>query len=233
MRRNAVLAAIAAVGLAACSGGAPGNTTLPRTSRPTTGPVGSASGTAGSTTGAPSSPPRTHTPPSESPIPTESPVPVESNPPGDIPDSTQFVPYRSTGGGFEIRAPEGWSRRSTSSQVSFTSKLNTISVSWRQTSIQPTAAAVKRSEVPELKRAFRAFELVEVRAVQLSGGSAIQVDLHANSDPNRVTGKQYRLDVLRFDFFRNGREASIDLASPVGSDNVDAWKLISESFRWR
>src|SRR5207237_1341597 len=50
------------------------------------------------------------TSPSESPIPSERPVPAESNPPGDIPDNTQFVPYRSADGKFVVKVPEGWSR---------------------------------------------------------------------------------------------------------------------------
>jgi hypothetical protein len=143
------------------------------------------------------------------------------------------VPYHSAAGGFEIQAPEGWARRTTSSQVTFNSNLNTIGLTWRATSTQPTAAAVKRSEIPGLAHSFRAFRLVSVQPVSLPGGSAVQVDFHVNSDPNPVTGKQYRMDVLRFDFFRGGREASLDLTSPVGSDNVDDWKLVSESFRWR
>lgn len=171
--------------------------------------------------------------PGESPVPVESAVPVESNPPGDIPDSTQFVPFRSAAGGFEIKAPEGWARRTTGSTVTFTSKLNGISASWRQTSTPPSPDAVKRSEAPQLRRTFRAFRIVSAKGVSLPGGAAVQLDFHANSEPNSVTGKQYRLDVLRFDFFRNGREVSLDLSSPVGSDNVDAWRLISESFRWR
>jgi hypothetical protein len=240
MRRIGTLAVVGAIGLAAvaCSNGGPAGTTS--TPAATTGPAGTTTGpgatSSSGTTSGPQSPAGTSAgspTPAESPVPTELPVPIESNPPGDIPDSTQFVPFRSAPGGFEIRAPEGWARRTTSSAVSFTSKLNTITISWRQTSMQPTPGAVKSSEVPQLRQSFRAFELVSVQAVTLPGGNAVQVDLHANSDPNAVTGKQYRLDVLRFDFFRNGREASVDLSSPVGSDKVDAWKLISESFRWR
>jgi hypothetical protein len=30
-----------------------------------------------------------------------------------------------------------------------------------------------------------------------------------------------------------GKVATIDLATPVGVDNVDAYRLISQSFRWQ
>jgi hypothetical protein len=47
-----------------------------------------------------------------------------------------------------------------------------------------------------------------------------------------VTGRQYRLVVERFYFYQNGRGAALSLSSAVGSDNVDPWRKVSESFRW-
>ena len=43
----------------------------------------------------------------------QAPVPAESNPPGDIPDTTVYVPYRSAAGHVALKVPEGWSRKST------------------------------------------------------------------------------------------------------------------------
>ena len=75
----------------------------------------------------------------------------------------------------------------------------------------PRSASVKRSEIPELGETSRAFELVGVKKVhRFPAGTRSQVEFHANSEPNSVTGKQYRLDVLRYVLFRNGREVSID-----------------------
>ncbi len=152
------------------------------------------------------------TSPSESPIPSERPVPAESNPPGDIPDNTQFVPYRSADGKFVVKVPEGWSR-----------------------------------VTPTLRRTERAFTLGKVIScapsctipystgpisVSLSAGNAVVVTYQENSAPNTVTGKQYRLEVVRFDFYRSGEEADLVLSGPVGSDNVDPWRLVAQSFRW-
>src|SRR5438094_10559204 len=50
-------------------------------------------------------------------VPVESPVAAENNPPGDIPDNTQFIPYRSTKGGFVVKVPEGWARAGGTSAV--------------------------------------------------------------------------------------------------------------------
>ena len=165
-------------------------------------------------------------------IPTESPIPVESNPPGDIPDNAAFVPYTSKAGGFTISTPEGWARTTTGNAVTFTDKLNTVVVSWSPASSAPTVASVKKDEVPMLANTERAFKLVSVTTATLPAGPAVMVEYQVNSDPNTVTGKQYRLDVQRYVLFRNGREIAIGLRSPVGSDNVDPWRIVTESFTW-
>ncbi len=210
-------AALATVTLfAACTGG-------PNTIAPPTGPTRSPTG--GTHTPEP-------TPSRRSPAPAESPVPAESNPPGDIPDSTAFVPYRSKAGGFKISAPEGWARTTTSSSVTFTDKLNTIVVSWQPASTAPTVASANATDVPQLRKETRAFRLGKVGAASLPAGKAILVDYQVNSEPNKVTGKQYRLDVLRYELFHNGTEGVITLLSPVGADNVDPWRIVTQSFGW-
>jgi len=170
--------------------------------------------------------------PTESPIPTESPVPVENNPPGDIPDNAAYVPYTSKTGGFTISTPEGWARTTTVNSVTFTDKLNTVVVSWTNAPTAPTVASVKKTEVPQLASTERAFKLVSISTATLPAGPTVVVEYQANSEPNAVTGKQYRLDVQRYVLFRNGREIAIGLRSPVGSDNVDPWRIVTESFRW-
>jgi len=39
--------------------------------------------------------------------------------------------------------------------------------------------------------------------------------------------------IERFELYRNGRSAVVSLSSAVGSDNVDPWRTVSQSFRWR
>jgi len=48
-----------------------------------------------------------------------------------------------------------------------------------------------------------------------------------------VTGKRVTLVVDRYYFAHAGKEAIVDLGTPVGVDNVDAYRLMIESFRWR
>src|SRR5256885_3803550 len=52
---------------------------------------------------------------------TQSPVPAESNPPGDIPDTTIYVTYRSAPGHLLLKVPEGWSRKTGPASSTFTS----------------------------------------------------------------------------------------------------------------
>ncbi len=60
-----------------------------------------------------------------------------------------------------------------------------------------------------------------------------KVTLHRQSAPDPVTGKQLPLSVDRYEYGRGGKVAVLELATPVGVDNVDAYRLISESFKWQ
>lgn len=162
----------------------------------------------------------------------ERPIPAESSPPGDIPDNQAFVAYHAAGG-FDVEVPEGWARTTTTSGATFTDKLNAIAASWRTTSEPPSEQRARSKDVPELQRTQHAFELRDISTVKLPGGTAVLIEYRANSAPNDVTGKRYRLDVLLYEFFRAGTEADLSLSSPVGADNVDPWNKVSRSFAWR
>jgi hypothetical protein len=162
----------------------------------------------------------------------QAPVPAESNPPGDIPDTTVYVPYRSPAGHVALKVPEGWSRKSTPTSSTFTSNLNSISVAWMPMSGVPTVSSARATTVRALQSSMLAFRLQRVRAVSLAGGPAVEVIYQVNSAPNPVTGRQYRLVIERFELFHKGQGAVLSLSSAVGSDNVDPWRIVSESFRW-
>ena len=48
-----------------------------------------------------------------------------------------------------------------------------------------------------------------------------------------MTGKRVKLVVDRYYLWHGGRRAVVDLGTPEGVDNVDAYRLMIESFRWR
>jgi len=162
----------------------------------------------------------------------QAPVPVQVHPAGDIPDTTVYVPYQSAAGHLLVKVPEGWSRQKTASSATFTSNLNSISVAWMPMTAAPTVSSVRATTVPALQRAALAFRLQAVRAVKLTGGPAVEIIYQVNSRPNSVTGRQYRLVIEQFELYKHGRGAALSLSSAVGSDNVDPWRIVSESFRW-
>jgi hypothetical protein len=53
------------------------------------------------------------------------------------------------------------------------------------------------------------------------------------SPPDPVTGKRLKIIVDRYEYGKGGRVAVLELATPEGVDNVDAYRLISESFKWQ
>ena len=162
----------------------------------------------------------------------QAPIPAESNPPGDIPDTTVYVPFVSAKGHVRLKVPEGWARKETATSSTFISNLNSISIAWQPMSAAPTVSSARSTTVPALSQAGLAFRLRSVRAVTLQGGPAVEIIYQVNSQPNAVTGRQYRLVIERFEFYKSGRAAVLSLSSAVGSDNVDPWRIVSESFRW-
>jgi hypothetical protein len=74
-----------------------------------------------------------------------------------------------------------------------------------------------------------------VRVVLRSGKgkTAKKITYTTVSKPNPVTGKRVKLMVDRYVLARGGKVATIDLGTPIGVDNVDAYKMMAASFRWR
>jgi hypothetical protein len=160
-------------------------------------------------------------------------APAGTAAPGDIPDSTVYVPYQSAAGHLQIKVPEGWSRSTTATSTTFISSLNSINVAWMPMTAAPTVSSVRATAVPALKASTSAFQLQSVWPVSLTGGPAVELIYLRNSAPNPVTGRRYRLVVERFALYHHGRGAVLSLSSAVGSDNVDPWRIVSQSFLWR
>lgn len=174
----------------------------------------------------------TTSPTSENSTPAAAAVEQEINPPGDIPDNQVFVSYHSDAGGYTLDIPEGWSRTESGPNVGFADKLDSINVEIYSRSAAPTVDSVSNDELPQLAQQTEAFAVVEIKAVDLPVGRAVRIRYQANSAPDEVTGKKVRLEVDRYEVFKDGKVAAISLAAPAGSDNVDVWKQIADSFTW-
>ena len=170
--------------------------------------------------------------PTVSPVPTEVAIAPEVNPPGDIPDNQAFVTYTSLTGGYTVTMPEGWARQEAGANVTFVDKLHQFSVEVGCADAAPTVDSAKAQDAAGLAARTPAFELVEVTSVDIPAGSAVLIRYRMNSAPDEVTGKQIRLDVDRYEFFKDGRLAAVSLAAPAGSDNVDVSNQVARSFQW-
>jgi hypothetical protein len=74
---------------------------------------------------------------------------------------------------------------------------------------------------------------VSVRKGAAEGKPETKTTYSRLSAPDPVTGKRLHLMVDRYEYPHGGKVAVVDLVTPVGVDNVDAYRLISESFQWR
>jgi len=68
--------------------------------------------------------------------------------------------------------------------------------------------------------------------VTRNAGPAVLIVYRANSPADPVTGKTVRQDVERYEFWHAGKLAVVTLSSPQGSDNVDPWRKVTDSFAW-
>jgi hypothetical protein len=70
-------------------------------------------------------------------------------------------------------------------------------------------------------------------ALKIGGLAAVKAVYSTTSAANAVTGKSVKLIVDRYELGRGGTRATVDLGTPVGVDNVDAYRLMIQSFRLR
>jgi hypothetical protein len=159
-------------------------------------------------------------------------TPTESSPLGDIPDNQVYVPYSPSDGTFTVKVPEGWARTDITGGVSFTDKLNTVTVQQLSGRPAPNQDSVLRSELADIANAESSVTLGTVDTRSLPVGDVIHATYTADSPPDPVTGRVTRDDVELYVFWRNGSEVLLTLSGPHGADDVDAWRTVSSSFTW-
>jgi hypothetical protein len=157
---------------------------------------------------------------------------TESLPPGDIPDNQVFVAYSSPQGGYSVKYPQGWAQRTSGATSTFSQNFNTMTVTAAPAASAPTLASA-RAQVAAKLQSVPGFKLGTIDQVSRTSGPAIRIAYQATSPTDPVTGKSVPLDVERYLFWRNGKLVTITLSSAHGSDNVDPWKTVTDSFTWR
>jgi hypothetical protein len=95
----------------------------------------------------------------------------------------------------------------------------------------PTPAAAQ-AQLAALGRSNPTLVAGTARAIVLPSGPGVKIAYTTKSAPNPVTGKSVTLMVDRYELAHGGRVARIDLGTPTGVDNVDAYRKMAESYRW-
>jgi len=150
---------------------------------------------------------------------------------GDIPDNQVFLTLHDKAQGFSMKYPEGWAQQAKGTLLTIQDKNNIVRVAI-STAPAPTVASVT-SDMTTLKQKEPSLKAGTPAAMTVSGHPAIKVTYTTTSTPNAVTGKTVTLMVDRYYFWQGGKVAVMDLGTPQGVDNVDAYRLMSESFSWK
>ncbi len=156
----------------------------------------------------------------------------EVNPQGDIPDNQAFVVYTAADRSFTVKYPEGWAQTQSGSTVTFSDKFNSITLAPHPGFYQPTEAYARSVEVPQIASTTTGFAPGKVSTVARPAGQVILITYQADSPPSPVTGKSVQQAVERYEFLESGRGVVATLAGPVGADNVDPWRIVTDSFTW-
>ena len=157
---------------------------------------------------------------------------AESNPPGDIPDNQAFVVYTAADQSYSVKYPEGWARTTAGPEVMFSDKFNSITLTPHDGFYQPTEAYARTVEMPQIASTTPGFTPGQVSTVQRPAGPVVLITYQGDSAASPVTGKSIKQDVARYEFSRSGRGVVVTLAAPAGSDTVDPWRTVTDSFTW-
>jgi hypothetical protein len=201
------------------------------------GVLGCGSGSNSSTATAGSPPVRHHSPPTSSAsgggVPaggTALSAEAQSAATGDIPDNQAFLTFSNPVAGYSISYPEGWARKGVGSDVTFSDKNNLVHVVVAK-GAAPTPASVQ-AQLTALQQTYPTLKFTAPHTVGLKSGTAVKARYTTESAPNPVTGRRVLLIVDRYELSRAGKQAIVDLGTPKGVDNVDAYRMMINSFRW-
>jgi hypothetical protein len=157
----------------------------------------------------------------------------ENNPAGDIPDNQAFVPFTPVGGLFTVSVPEGWAGATEGAATVFTDKLNTVRIETRPAAAAPNTESVSVYELPAIASSTPNYRAGTVTAVQRNAGQMMLITYQGTSPPNSVTGKTQTDAFERYEYWHAGQEMILTLAGPVGADNADPWRTVTDSLRWQ
>jgi hypothetical protein len=157
----------------------------------------------------------------------------ENNPAGDIPDNQAYVPFTPAAGLFTVSVPEGWARTTEGTATIFTDKLNAVRIETHPTADAPNTESVSVYELPVIASSTPNFRAGAVTAVRRNAGQVMLITYQGSSSPNSVSGKTQMDAFERYEYWYAGQAITLTLSGPVGADNVDPWRTITDSLRWQ
>jgi hypothetical protein len=150
---------------------------------------------------------------------------------GDIPDNQVFLVLTNSRGGYSMKYPEGWTLQGSGANVTIRNKNNLVHIVISHGS-SPSVALVA-SQLNALKKTTPSLTFTAPQQIPIGSSQAVKAVYTTQSAANPVTGKRVTLIVDRYELSRNGRLAVVDLGTPTGVDNVDAYRKMIQSFTWR
>jgi hypothetical protein len=158
---------------------------------------------------------------------------------GDIPDNQVFLVDTNAAAGYSLKYPEGWAIRGTAGDVTIQDKNNVVHIfaDSGEATVRQATADMKALAGTTPRFSFKPPTANPTctdmgRSVKLSLAS-VHVVYTTQGQPDPVTGKRAVLNVDRYYLAHNGRRVIVDLGTPQGVDNVDAYCLMIASFRWK
>ena len=149
---------------------------------------------------------------------------------GDVPDNQVFLTVSDKAAGFSMKYPEGWAQKASGSTLTISDKNNIVRVAVTG-GPAPTVASVTQ-DMQKLQQSTPSLKARAPATMTVSGHPAVKVTYTTVGAANAVTGKTVTLLVDRYYFSQGSKVAVLDLGTPQGVDNVDAYRLMSESFAW-
>jgi hypothetical protein len=147
---------------------------------------------------------------------------------GDIPDNQVFLRYANTGAGYSMKYPEGWAQQGSGGTVTIRDKNNIVRIV-----AAPGGVATPANARKDLQGIAGATITSGPLATTVSGHPAVKVVYTTQSAANAVTGKKLALVVDRYYLWHGSKRAVVDLGTPQGVDNVDAYRMMIQSFTWK
>lgn len=182
----------------------------------------------GAATGTPARNASTRTPLSLTPTPDAS---REHSPSGDVPDSATYLVYRSSH--YTLQYVEGWVRQGLPNDgVQFADKDSFVTVTLQSLPSGSVDEYARGPGTTQSAQEFKQFTNAQVTSDSLPAGSAVLLSFQALAAPDPVTGKSVMLALDRYYIPGQHLLAVLTLATPLGVDNVDAFRQIAKSFAW-